>query len=69
MRKTLVSHVVPFRHKRTQRKKETHLILRDIHHQLDIRQVAREWESILDEFQEGNTCRPDVGPDTVLEAG
>ena len=36
--------------------KETHLVLRDIHHELDIRQVARKRESILDQFQEGNPC-------------
>ena len=47
--------------------KETHLVLSDIHHELDICQIARERESILDQFQEGDPCRPNVGPDAIIE--
>ena len=46
--------------------KWSYLASRDMHDKVHRREIAREWESILDELEDGKTHRPDVRADAVF---
>jgi hypothetical protein len=52
----------------THHAESTHLILGNEHHELYLCNVLWEWEAVLHKLQKRDTCRPDIGPDTVLIA-